>query len=97
RRLAPHPHRPRSRRAAPRRLARGLRVVAAGGTGAERRRRARDGRGPHAARLAVATLADLHAAVVAAIATLKGPRHGGANEDVLRMLQEIGDPAKAEA
>jgi citrate synthase len=50
-----------------------------------------------AARVAVATLADLHAAVVAAIATLKGPRHGGANEDVLRMLQEIGDPAKADA
>jgi citrate synthase len=50
-----------------------------------------------AARVAVATLADLHAAVVAAIATLKGPRHGGANEDVLRMLQEIGDPATAEA
>jgi citrate synthase len=50
-----------------------------------------------AARVAVATLADLHAAVVAAIATLKGPRHGGANEDVLRMLQEIGDPARAEA
>jgi citrate synthase len=50
-----------------------------------------------AARVAVATLADLHAAVVAAIATLKGPRHGGANEDVLRLLQEIHDPAKAEA
>jgi citrate synthase len=50
-----------------------------------------------AARVAVATLADLHAAVVAAIATLKGPRHGGANEDVLRMLQAIGDPAGAEA
>src|SRR5919201_1424408 len=49
------------------------------------------------ARVIVATLADLHAAIVAAIATLKGPRHGGANEDVLRMLQEIGDPAKAEA
>jgi len=49
-----------------------------------------------ATRVAVATLADLHAAVVAAIATLKGPRHGGANEDVLRMLQEIGDPARAE-
>ena len=49
-----------------------------------------------AARVAVATLADLHAAVVAAIATLKGPRHGGANEDVLRMLKEIGDPARAE-
>jgi citrate synthase len=50
-----------------------------------------------AARVAVATLADLHAAVVAAIATLKGPRHGGANEDVLEMLQAIGDPARAEA
>ena len=50
-----------------------------------------------AARVAVATLADLHAAVVAAIATLKGPRHGGANEDVLVMLREINDPAKAEA
>jgi citrate synthase len=49
-----------------------------------------------AARVAVATLADLHAAVVAAIATLKGPRHGGANEDVLLMLKEIGDPARAE-
>src|SRR5687767_5870752 len=49
-----------------------------------------------AARVAVATLADLHAAVVAAIATLKGPRHGGANEDVLVMLREIGDPARAE-
>ncbi len=50
-----------------------------------------------AARVAVATLADLHAAVTAAIATLKGPRHGGANEDVLAMLLEIGDPARAEA
>jgi citrate synthase len=50
-----------------------------------------------AARVAVATLADLHAAVVAAIATLKGPRHGGANEDVLAMLLEIGDPARAKA
>jgi citrate synthase len=50
-----------------------------------------------AARVAVATLADLHSAVVAAIATLKGPRHGGANEDVLEMLREIGDPDRAEA
>ncbi len=49
-----------------------------------------------ALRVAVATLADLHAAVTAAIATLKGPRHGGANEDVLSMLQEIADPARAE-
>jgi citrate synthase len=50
-----------------------------------------------AARVAVATVADVHAAVVAAIATLKGPRHGGANEDVLRMLLEIGDPDRAES
>ena len=50
-----------------------------------------------AARVAVATRADLHAAIVAAIATLKGPSHGGANEDVLLMLREIGDPARAEA
>jgi citrate synthase len=50
-----------------------------------------------AARVAVATRADLHSAVVAAIATLKGPSHGGANEDVLLMLHEIEDPAKAEA
>ena len=49
-----------------------------------------------AARVAVATLADLHAAAVAAIATLKGPRHGGANDDVLAMLKAIGDPAKVE-
>jgi 2-methylcitrate synthase len=49
-----------------------------------------------AARVAVATLADLHAAVVAAISTLKGPRHGGANDDVLAMLHEIGDPSRAE-
>ena len=48
-------------------------------------------------RVVVATLADLHAAVVAAIATLKGPRHGGANEDVLEMLREIGEPERAEA
>jgi citrate synthase len=47
--------------------------------------------------VAVATLADLHAAMTAAVATLKGPRHGGANEDVLAMLREIGDPARAEA
>src|SRR3989454_8053351 len=50
-----------------------------------------------AARVGVATLTDLHAAIVAAIATLKGPRHGGANEDVLAMLLEIGDPARAQS
>jgi 2-methylcitrate synthase len=50
-----------------------------------------------AVRVGVATLADLHSTVVAAIATLKGPRHGGANEDVLAMLLEIGEPDRAEA
>jgi citrate synthase len=35
--------------------------------------------------------------MVAAIATLKGPRHGGANEDVIEMIEEVGSPAKAEA
>jgi 2-methylcitrate synthase len=49
-----------------------------------------------ATRVGVATLTDLHAAIVGAIATLKGPRHGGANEDVLAMLLEIGEPARAE-
>jgi citrate synthase len=50
-----------------------------------------------ALRVAVATVADLHAAAVAAIATLKGPRHGGANEDVLMLLREIGQPERARA
>jgi citrate synthase len=49
-----------------------------------------------AARVAVATVADLHSAIVAAISTLKGPRHGGANEDVLAMLLDIGEPERAE-
>ncbi len=49
------------------------------------------------ARVAVATVSDMHSALVAALGTLKGPRHGGANEDVLAMLEEIGAPSKAEA
>jgi len=48
------------------------------------------------ARVAVATVSDLHSAVVAALGALKGPRHGGANEDVLAMLEEIDGPEKAE-
>jgi citrate synthase len=43
------------------------------------------------ARVTAATLSDLHSAVVSAIGTLKGPLHGGANEAVMRMLEEIGD------
>ncbi len=46
-----------------------------------------------AARVAAATLSDLHSAVVAAIGTLKGPLHGGANADVMRLLLEIGADA----
>jgi citrate synthase len=53
--------------------------------------------GTFAARVVAATFSDLHSAIVAAIAALKGPRHGGANEDVLAMLLEIGDPGRAEA
>ena len=52
-----------------------------------------------AARVAAATLTDMHSAIVAAIGTLKGPLHGGANADVMRLLLEIGAaaaPGKAE-
>ncbi|MBC8076803.1 MAG: citrate synthase [Chloroflexales bacterium] len=44
-----------------------------------------------AARITASTLSDLHSAIVSAIGTLKGPLHGGANEQVMRMLLEIGD------
>ena len=50
-----------------------------------------------AARVVVGTQANIHAAVTAAIATLSGPAHGGAAEDVLSMAEEIGDPANAAA
>jgi len=42
------------------------------------------------ARVAAATLTDIHSAIVSAIGALKGPLHGGANADVMRMLLEIG-------
>jgi citrate synthase len=48
-----------------------------------------------AARVTASTLADLHAAVVSAIGTLKGPRHGGAAEAVMKLAQEIGEPERA--
>ena len=48
------------------------------------------------ARVVASTLADMHSAVTAAIAALKGPLHGGANELAMRMLMDIGDPARAE-
>jgi len=46
-----------------------------------------------AARVAAATLTDIYSATVAAIGTLKGPLHGGANADVMRLLIEIGPEA----
>jgi len=49
-----------------------------------------------AARVAAATLTDLHSAIVGAIGALKGPLHGGANADVMRLLLEIGQDATAE-
>jgi 2-methylcitrate synthase len=46
-----------------------------------------------AARVCAATLSDMHSAICAAISTLKGPLHGGANEQVMHMLEKIGDVA----
>jgi citrate synthase len=48
-----------------------------------------------AARVVIGTEANLHAALTAAIAALSGPAHGGAAEDVMKMAEEIGDPARA--
>jgi citrate synthase len=49
-----------------------------------------------AARVAAATLTDVHSAIVAGIGTLKGPLHGGANADVMRLLLELGADATPE-
>lgn len=49
-----------------------------------------------AARVAAATLTDIHSAIVGAIGALKGPLHGGANADVMRLLIEIGEDAPPE-
>jgi citrate synthase len=50
-----------------------------------------------AARVAAATLTDIHSAIVAGIGTLKGPLHGGANAEVMKMLIEIGQDAPPNA
>ena len=49
-----------------------------------------------AARVAAATLTDIYSAVVAAIGTLKGPLHGGANAEVMKMLLELGQTASGD-
>jgi citrate synthase len=48
-----------------------------------------------AARVTAATLSDMHSAVTSAVGTLKGPLHGGANKDVMDMLNEIGEISSA--
>ena len=50
-----------------------------------------------AARTAASTLTDFHSAVTAAIATLRGPLHGGANEAALDLIRSFEDPDAAEA
>ncbi len=47
------------------------------------------------ARTITSSLSDLHGAITGAIASLKGPLHGGANEAVMHMMKEIGKPDKA--
>ena len=49
------------------------------------------------ARVTVATLSDMFSAITSAIGTLKGPLHGGANEGVIHMLEEIGTEANVDA
>jgi len=49
------------------------------------------------ARVTIATLSDIYSAITTAIGTLKGPLHGGANEGVIKMLQEIGSREKVDA
>lgn len=49
------------------------------------------------ARVCVATLSDMYSGVTAAIGALKGPLHGGANEQVMKMLMEIGSEENVES
>jgi len=49
------------------------------------------------ARVTTSTLSDMYSAITSAIGTLKGPLHGGANEGVIHMLQEIGDEKNVDA
>jgi citrate synthase len=49
------------------------------------------------ARVTISTLSDFYSAITAAIGTLKGPLHGGANEGVIHMLEEIGKEENVDA
>jgi citrate synthase len=50
-----------------------------------------------ACRVTVATLSDLYSGIVTGIGTLHGPLHGGANEEAMRMILDIGSPDRAQA
>lgn len=50
-----------------------------------------------AARVTVSTMSDIYSGIVSAIGTLKGPLHGNANEQVAKMLEEIGDVSRAQS
>jgi citrate synthase len=50
-----------------------------------------------AARVTISTLSDIYSAITSAIGTLKGPLHGGANEGVIQMLEEIGSEDRVDA
>ena len=50
-----------------------------------------------ACRVCVSTLSDIYSGIVTGIGTLKGPLHGGANEEAMKMILEIGSPENAEA
>lgn len=49
------------------------------------------------ARVTISTLTDFYSAITSAIGTLKGPLHGGANEGVIQMLEEIGSEENVDA
>jgi 2-methylcitrate synthase/citrate synthase II len=49
-----------------------------------------------AARVTVSTLSDIHSGIVAAVGTLKGPLHGGANEEAWKVLERVGSADNAE-
>ena len=49
------------------------------------------------ARIIASTLADMFSAITGAVAALKGPLHGGANEEAMKMLEEVGAPDRAAA
>jgi 2-methylcitrate synthase/citrate synthase II len=51
----------------------------------------------YTARVIASSLSDVYSAVTGAIGSLKGPLHGGANEGVMQILKEIGEPSRARA